>query len=263
MINRQPFFDSKFDTKKNCQELANNIMPVDFDDYSDSYQELLNGTIWLSGEKADYFFDYKLNCIKRWILKNDQAVTILDFGCGIGKLAALIAQAYPQSTIYGYDASSKSIETAIGSLGQLKNLVFLNQLPTTQCFDLIIVANVFHHIKQEDRKQILLHLRSILKPDGTITVFEHNPFNPITVHTVKTCPFDAGVELIRLGQFVKLATRCDLRVCMERYIVFFPKFLRFFRVIETFLGFLPLGAQYMISLRKISKLTVYGSRPVN
>jgi len=226
---------------------------VDFDDYSHAYQELMNTSIWLSGEKNDYFDRYKVNCLTRWVVEKDQAAEILDFGCGIGKLTNIMAQTYPQSTIYGYDVSSKSIELAREKWGHLENLIFGRQLPAAQIYDLITVANVFHHIKWEDRRKMLFRLRTLLKTGGMIVVFEHNPLNPLTVHTVRTCPFDTDAELIRCGQFVKLAVDCGLKVRLKRYIVFFPKFLRFCRVIEAYLGFLPLGAQYMVSFVETDK----------
>jgi len=41
---------------------------------------------------------------------------------------------------------------------------------------------------------------------------------------------------------------CQFQVQQKRYIVFFPKFLKLFRKAEHSLGFLPLGAQYMLVL---------------
>jgi len=219
---------------------------IDFDDYSNSYKDILNSGIWLSGEKADYFDLYKINCLKRWVCSPTREISILDFGCGVGKLASLMAKTYPRSTVYGYDVSSKSIELAREKWGHLKNVLFKNRLSDARIFDLITVANVFHHIKREDRRETLYRLKSLIKPGGKIAVFEHNPYNPLTIQVVKTCPFDADAELIHLNKFIKLAALCGLRVHLKRYIVFFPKFLRLFRKIEPLIGFLPLGAQYMV-----------------
>ncbi len=218
---------------------------VDFDDYSNSYNDLLNSVLRLSGEKTDYFDLYKINCLKRSVRSLDQKSLILDFGCGIGKFAGFMAQAYPKSTVCGYDVSSKSIESAREKWGHIRNLSFKEQFIELEIFDLITVANVFHHIKPQARKEALCRLKALLKPNGMIAVFEHNPLNPLTLHVVKTCPFDADAELIHRNRLVELAALCGLSVRRKRYIVFFPNFLRFFRKIEPLLGFLPFGAQYM------------------
>jgi SAM-dependent methyltransferase len=223
---------------------------VNFDDLPSTYSELLSTSIWLSGEKDTYFDLYKLSCLKRWVRGSEQTGLILDFGCGIGKLANLMAREYVQSFIYGYDVSTKSIRSAQEKWGHLKNLVFNTRLPETEAFDLITVANVFHHIKRGKRQKTLFRLKALLKPGGMIAVFEHNPFNPLTLYVVKTCPFDADADLIRLGRFITLARESGLVVYFKRYIVFLPKFLSFFRKLEHSLGFLPLGAQYMLLLSK-------------
>jgi SAM-dependent methyltransferase len=218
---------------------------VDFDDYAHNYRQILRSGLRISSDKDDYFDLYKLNCLRRWACKPDQADEILDFGCGIGKLTRLIGQAYPQSIVFGYDISPESISVARKGSAHLKNVLFETQIPHGTSYDLIIAANVFHHIREKDRAEILLKLRALLKTDGMIIIFEHNPFNPLTLYIVKTCPLDKGAALITLGRFIRLARECQLQVQEKRYVVFFPPFLKYFQKLEASLGFLPLGAQYM------------------
>jgi SAM-dependent methyltransferase len=222
--------------------------PADFDEWAEDYEERLSACLGLSGEKYDYFQLQKLACLKRWVAGVNPTATILDFGCGIGNLAGLMAQAFPQSTIYGYDVSQRSIEMARKRWEYLENITFSNDLPSKRSCDLIIAANVFHHIKPSDRVGKLLQLKDMLKAGKNIVIFEHNPLNPLTRHVVKTCPFDREVELISLSRFIGLAHRSGLRILLKRYIVFFPRLLSPFRRLEPFLGFLPLGAQYMLFL---------------
>jgi SAM-dependent methyltransferase len=229
-----------------------NYQPVDFDDYAHDYESALKSRLWLSGETNDYFYTYKLNCLKRWAYRYDLEGKILDFGCGIGELSGLLAQSFPKSSICGYDISSKSIHLAREKWEHLQNLTFKSQLPNRE-FDLIIVANVFHHIKQENRRDTLVKIRNLLKTDGSLIVFEHNPYNPFTRIVVKSCQFDADADLLSLGRFIKLALNCSFNIALKRYIVFFPIPLRYLRKFEPFLGFLPLGAQYMLLLNPKSK----------
>ena len=44
---------------------------------------------------------------------------------------------------------------------------------------------------------LLAEIRRVLKPQGLLFVFEHNPLNPLTRHAVDTCPFDENAVLIR------------------------------------------------------------------
>jgi SAM-dependent methyltransferase len=222
--------------------------PVEFDNWAEEYDERLNACIGLSGETDDYFHLYKLNCLKQWLPEMEATATILDFGCGTGKLASLTAQAFPKSTVYGYDISQRSIEVARKKWGHFANLVFSSELPPKRHFDLIMAANVFHHIRPLDRIGKLLQLKDRVKPGRNIVVFEHNPYNPLTRHILEKCAFDREAELISLSSFLGLACGSGLRIRLKRYIVFFPRFLSPLRRLEPFLGFLPLGSQYMLFL---------------
>lgn len=224
--------------------------PIDFDDYAGIYRELLNSSIGLSGESADYFNLYKLNSLRRWLPGVDRFKLILDYGCGTGELASLTAKAFPKASVYGYDISSKSIGVAQEKWRNLKNLCFSNELPSQIDFDLIIAANVFHHIPPQDHRERVFLLKGMTAQEGQIAVFEHNPLNILTQHTVKNCAFDADAKLILLSSFVRLAEACGLNVYFKRYIVFFPRFLRCLRWLEPHLGSLPIGAQYMLVLGK-------------
>jgi SAM-dependent methyltransferase len=217
-----------------------------FDDFATEYERLMAESIKFSGDNPDYFDRYKVDCLNKWIGKTESSTSVLDFGCGIGKISAITAKNFPKWKVHGFDVSSKSIEIARKKWGYLENLVFLKALPETAKFDIITAANVFHHINPEKRSNWVLRLKNHLTPSGKIVIFEHNPFNPFTRYVVNTLPFDEGVELITLSQFTNLVKDCGLRVQLKRYIVFFPKFLGFLRRFEPLLGFLPMGAQYMI-----------------
>lgn len=225
-----------------------NRAAVDFDKVASSYRQLLTASVRFSGEEDEYFDHYKLDCLKRWLLNSGQRARVLDFGCGIGKLAGLIAAAYPQSHVSGYDVSSKSIEVARRQWEGTRNLSFGTGFEEGSSYDLITAANVFHHIRPNDRENVLTLLLGKLARRGMLVIFEHNPFNPLTRHVVRNCAFDADAHLISLGGFVRLALQCQFRVVQKRYIIFFPGFLKMFRKLEPSLDFLPMGAQYMLVL---------------
>jgi 2-polyprenyl-3-methyl-5-hydroxy-6-metoxy-1,4-benzoquinol methylase len=223
---------------------------IDFDDYSHNYRDALNRSIHISGEKDDFFDIYKVVCLKRWAFDPHGEGFILDFGCGIGKLTRHLSQTYKKSIVHGYDISAGSIALARENWGHLPNTVFTGALSEDNRYDLIVAANVFHHIPRQDRPAALIRLRTLLKPEGKIAVFEHNPLNPLTRYAVGRCSFDVGVKLIGLRQFVKLAIQSKLDIQMKRYILFFPKKMKAFRKFEPMLGFFPMGAQYTMILNR-------------
>lgn len=219
---------------------------VDFDDHCQDYKQTHDRNIRVSGEPHEYFDRYKLKCIQTWVMPQDAPRDVLDFGCGLGTLAALVANAYPHATVEGFDVSQQSILKAKDLASQTGNLTFRCRQDVSRKYDVILAANVFHHIPLDERLSRLLALKDMLKPDGRIVVFEHNPWNPLTRHAVNTCPFDRDVSLISCRGFVRMAEQAGLRVAMHRYIVFFPKCLRLLRGLEPRLGRVCLGAQYML-----------------
>ena len=71
-------------------------------------------------------------------LKQYQPTTILDFGCGHGTLMHSIMEAYPNTTVEGYDPGSATH----------------GEMPS-QDFDCVISADVFEHIESEYLDQTL------------------------------------------------------------------------------------------------------------
>lgn len=221
---------------------------ADFDKFAQDYSAQLDEAIRFSGEQGDYFVRYKLNSLKRWVVNNETDLVVLDFGCGTGDLAHLLAEAFPEFAVYGFDVSSKIVEVARRRFSGVNNLRFLDHLLPDQMFDVIYSANVFHHLPVGHCQSTLLQLKALLKPTGKLVIFEHNPWNPLTRYVVKTCRFDADARLIYLAELIKMARRAGLTVFKTRYIVFFPSFLGFLRRLEPCFGFLPFGAQYMLIL---------------
>jgi hypothetical protein len=84
----------------------------------------------------------------------------------------------------------------------------------------------------------------VLKPGGLMTVFEHNPVNPVTRHIVATCPFDENAVLLASAELKARQTAAGFRGVKVAYTGFFPGALRRLRPLERFMTALPVGAQY-------------------
>jgi len=81
-------------------------------------------------------------------------------------------------------------------------------------------------------------------------VFEHNPYNPLTVRIVNRCPFDEHARLVRGGVMKQRVMAAGFSAATIRYRVFFPHALRVLRPLERALAWLPLGGQYYVLARK-------------
>ena len=93
---------------------------------------------------------------------------------------------------------------------------------------------------------MLKDLRNHLRPDGRLFMFEHNPWNPITVKTIKDCPFDIDAVLLSPAYSKSVYQKAGFSGTSLRFTLFFPSFASFLRPLEPMLSWLPLGAQYYI-----------------
>jgi predicted SAM-dependent methyltransferase len=117
-------------------------------------------------------------------------------------------------------------------------------------FDVIIAANVFHHIPLEDRQTALNRCHAALSAAGQMFLFEHNPYNPLTRWVFDRCPFDEDAEMLNLRTALNLARQAGFTSWQYGYTLFFPRFLASLRGIEPYLRALPLGAQYYVQMAK-------------
>ncbi len=109
---------------------------------------------------------------------------------------------------------------------------------------------VFHHISPDKQKETVLKLKSLLKKNGHLIVFEHNPYNPLTRLAVFRCEFDKDAILISPNKMKKLFIQSGFINISKYYILYFPFRSYYQNLIENFFQFLPLGAQYYMIGKK-------------
>lgn len=125
---------------------------------------------------------YKANLVSTWIpaldgveekLKNGAKVA--DIGCGHGASTMVLAEAYPNSKIIGYDFHDKSVEYASNLAKEqgLSNISF--EVATAKTFpgneyDLVTFFDCLHDMG--DPVGACAHVVSALKPDGTCMMVE-------------------------------------------------------------------------------------------
>jgi 2-polyprenyl-3-methyl-5-hydroxy-6-metoxy-1,4-benzoquinol methylase len=103
---------------------------------------------------------------------------VADVGCGHGAAAILLARAYPQASVHGYDFHDRSIEVARHQAEQagLGGRIQFETLDATSYpadgFDLICFLDTLHDLG--DPAAALSHARKALAPGGAVLVVEPN-----------------------------------------------------------------------------------------
>lgn len=224
---------------------------AEFDRFADEYSALHVRNIALSGEAPDYFAEYKIRDLARECPRGSgtdgTAMTVLDFGAGVGTSVPYMRKYFPNADLTCLDVSMRSLEIGKSRFPGLARFMPFDgsAIPFQDGeFDVAFAACVFHHIEHDEHVGLFQELRRILRNDGRVMIYEHNPLNPLTVHAVKTCAFDENARLIRAGAMLRSLSAAGFSSVKLRYRVFFPHALRWLRPLESSLTWLPLGAQY-------------------
>jgi SAM-dependent methyltransferase len=217
--------------------------PIDFDDYSSGYDELLRESTKQFTDDIEFFSRYKIDLVKERI--KHPVRRVLEYGCGIGRNIPYLASAFPGAEIVGTDVSAASLEAASKMNPDARFKVEQGELDIGT-FDLIFVASVFHHIPLDQRIPAMATLFRRLAKQGELFVFEHNPYNPVTRRIVSTCPFDADAILLKPAELVALFDSAGIKPTGKSFCLFVPPKLSWLSPIERFLTWLPLGGQYWV-----------------
>ena len=140
--------------------------------------------IWEAMERSSASM-YRHQLIRKWLPTMPQVVaslseggSSLDVGCGSGRAAIAIANAFPKARVSGFDAHPGSLARAranakAAGLGdRIKfDVVDCTKLPAAQ-FDFISTFDVVHDSVDPDA--LLKSIRNALKPGGTYLMVEVN-----------------------------------------------------------------------------------------
>ncbi len=233
---------------------------AEFDEYAERYEALHAASIAITGESPEYFAEYKIRDIARAVGRRataekgaGRALQICDFGAGVGGSVPFVHRHLPGAELTCLDVSRRSLEVAERRYPLMARYVPFDglHLPLSGAqFDIAFAACVFHHIDPAEHPVLLQELHRILRPGGTLFVFEHNPLNPLAVRAVKSCPFDENARLIRGATMQRRLRAAGFADCALRYRIFFPHALRILRPLEAAMTWLPLGGQYCALARK-------------
>jgi ubiquinone/menaquinone biosynthesis C-methylase UbiE len=109
-----------------------------------------------------------------------KGMLILDVGCGTGAISKDIAKIVEKSgKVIGIDNTEKFIESGKITYQNIKNLELLHtdifDYEPNQKFDLIVSARVLQWLNNP--KDALLKMKSLLKPNGRISILDYNHNN--------------------------------------------------------------------------------------
>jgi SAM-dependent methyltransferase len=216
----------------------------DFDRFAGQYDALLKASLPPMVVDIDRFAAYKIEEIAH-VLRDRSPERILDFGCGPGRSLGLLARAFPAAALFGYDPSPECAASARARHREAVITSDWNTLPHDG-FDCVVAANVFHHISPDQRSAMMARCGRALRPNGSLFVFEHNPFNPMTRWVFNRCPFDCDAQMLGRAETLQLGRVAGLKVVAARYTLFVPFAGSLWTALQRALGWCPIGAQYYV-----------------
>lgn len=219
-----------------------------FDAFATDYRQIHNENIKITGADSEYFARYKIEIVAK-LPGIEQVQHILDFGCGDGISLKFFNELLPNRALAGIDVSEESIAEAKKrnlSNATLKSFDGFHVPFDDNTFDLVFVANVYHHIDHSKHQQVSAEILRVLKPGCRFVMFEHNPYNPVTQKIVKDCVFDADAVLLPPGYTKRMLRTSGFKDVSIYYTLFFPrnKIFKPLLPLEPLLHFIPIGGQY-------------------
>jgi trans-aconitate 2-methyltransferase len=116
--------------------------------------------------------------LRRVSFRGDES--ILDIGCGDGKITASVASLVPQGMVTGIDASANMIEVCRQSYTAVPNLAFtvgdVTSFSFEQDFNSILSFSTFHWV--EDKERAFKRIFDALKPGGRMVLLTAAGNNP-------------------------------------------------------------------------------------
>ena len=104
--------------------------------------------------------------IERLALRGDE--TVLDAGCGSGRVTKLLIARLPRGRVIAVDAAPSMVEEARAALGDRAEVIRsdLAELELDEHVDAVFSNAVFHWVPDHDA--LFAHLRAVLRPGGRL-----------------------------------------------------------------------------------------------
>ena len=227
---------------------------MDFDRHTANYSQEVASSIQYCGLTHDFFTRVKATHLLEAVRAKHQQTTtvdILDLGCGTGITDKLIKSHFPR--LHGLDVSGQQIAAARQANPEVAYHVYdgVRSDFADATFDVIFVICVWHHVPVANWERFAGECHRLLRPGGTLLVYEHNPLNPLTRLSVARCEFDTDAVLLAPATVQRLVAAAGFARCRTEYLLFIPFDRAWCRAIERkLLRAIPFGAQYVVSATK-------------
>ncbi len=223
---------------------------AEFDGYRDTYSDDINDVLSFSGQSHDFFTKVKADYLLKLAGEEQQGkapLKVLDVGCGHGLIHPyLYNQTDVPLELTGIDVAATVIDVARKDHPSISYDTYEGtRLPyEDNSFDMGFSICTMHHVPPAQWQSFLAELKRVVRPGGVVTIFEHNPYNPLTLYVVNSCPIDDDAVLLRPGKLKSLFQVNEFNDIKTDFILFTPFATGFFRQMDKALKWLPLGAQY-------------------
>jgi SAM-dependent methyltransferase len=222
---------------------------VKFDEYRCSYDADINQAIAFSGQEHDFFLQAKAEVLIELLRSHVPAVQldVLDIGCGNGGLHRFLDSAGLTLNLTGIEVAPQFVEVARQhNRGVAYDVYDGRRLPyDAGRFDAAFTVCVMHHVPPAQWLEFVTEMRRVVRPGGLVAIFEHNPYNPVTAHIVRTCPIDRDAVLLKPTRLTAIMREAGLEAAAREFILFTPFGNPLFRRLDRLMSWLPLGAQYV------------------
>ena len=118
------------------------------------------------GQYEQRFAGYWLSVLPEVTKKLGDGGSVLDFGCGSGRVSMALKQAFPKAKVVGYDIDAASVAKAREIS---KEVEFTTTLPKGE-FDLISICDCIHDLASP--VSTLKDIYKRMKPDGSLFIIE-------------------------------------------------------------------------------------------
>jgi ubiquinone/menaquinone biosynthesis C-methylase UbiE len=134
----------------------------------DTYAKVVSG---------DYMFHRELSVAVSTAIRSrfaDQAIRILDLGCGDAATFAPILQEFSIESYYGVDLSAAALELAEKNLAflecstQFQQADFVTALAKSPQQDVIYISFALHHLQTSEKAEFFYQAAKILSPGGLV-----------------------------------------------------------------------------------------------
>lgn len=225
---------------------------AEFDRFAQSYDEALQQGLAVSGESKEYFATGRIQFLKSCLLRLQVSPgKALDYGCGTGTSIPLLHDLPGVKQVVGTDLSVDSLTQAQQHHAHPdRQFIALPEFKPEGDFDLAFCNGVFHHIPLAERAGAVNSVFRALKPGGIFAFWENNPWNPATRYVMSRIPFDKDAITLTPKESRNLLRAGGFEVLRTDFLFIFPKYLKWFRPLETAISSWPLGTQYQVLCRK-------------